>query len=390
MMALIGDFGIKIAMRKRVRQGECMSFDSGARGVPSLFEPLQLGAVLLPHRILMAPLTRCRAGEGNVPVALNAQHYRQRASAGLIISEATSVSPRGFGYPNTPGIFTEAQVAGWRGVTEAVHGAGGRIFLQLWHVGRISHPSYQPGGELPVAPSALRPKGKIFTGTAMEEYMVPRALERNEIPGIIAEYVHGARMAKAAGFDGVEIHNANGYLLDQFLRDGTNHRGDDYGGSVQNRARLTLEVTEAVVGVWGAERVGIRLSPGGVFNDMRDSDPLATFGHVLKELDAMRLAYAHVTQVTAQDIAHGATEGVGPRELRPFYRGLIVSAGGFTAESGQRALAEGWADAIAFGVPFLANPDLPERFRRGAALNAPDEATFYASGAVGYTDYPTL
>lgn len=381
---------LPFAMGKRVPQGGRMSFDSGASGVPSLFEPLQLGAVLLPHRILMAPLTRCRAGEGNVPVALNAQYYRQRASAGLIISEATSVSPRGFGYPNTPGIFTEAQVAGWRGVTDAVHGAGGRIFLQLWHVGRISHPAYQPDGGLPVAPSAVRPKGKIFTGTSMEEYVVPRALERSEIPGIIAEYVHGARMAKAAGFDGVEIHNANGYLLDQFLRDGTNHRGDGYGGSVQNRARLTLEVTEAVVGVWGEDRVGIRLSPGGVFNDMRDSDPLATFGHVLKELDALRLAYAHITQVTAQDVAHGAEAGVGPRELRPFYHGLIVSAGGFTAESGQRALAEGWADAIAYGVPFLANPDLPERFRRGATLNAPDETTFYAPGAKGYTDYPTL
>jgi N-ethylmaleimide reductase len=357
---------------------------------PTLFDPVQLGALALPSRIVMAPLTRCRAAEGNVPVALNAEYYRQRASAGMIIAEATSVSPQGFGYPNTPGIFTAAQVAGWRGVTSAVHAAGGRILLQLWHVGRISHPSYQPDGGLPVAPSGIKPQGKIFTGTAMEDYVAPRALERSEIPGVIAEYVHGARLAKEAGFDGVEIHNANGYLLDQFLRDGTNRRGDDYGGSVQNRVRLTLEVTEAVVGVWGADRVGIRLSPGGVFNDMHDSDPLETFGHVLKELDSMRLAYAHVTRVTAQDVAHGAKEGVGPRELRPHYRGNIVSAGGFTRESGERALAEGWADAIAFGVPFLANPDLPERLRRHAALNVPDEATFYAPGPEGYTDYPFL
>ena len=357
---------------------------------PTLFDPVQLGALALPSRIVMAPLTRCRAAEGNVPVALNAEYYRQRASAGMIIAEATSVSPQGFGYPNTPGIFTAAQVAGWRGVTSAVHAAGGRILLQLWHVGRISHPSYQPDGGLPVAPSAIKPQGKIFTGTAMEDYVAPRALERSEIPGVIAEYVHGARLAKEAGFDGVEIHNANGYLLDQFLRDGTNRRGDDYGGSVQNRVRLTLEVTEAVVGVWGADRVGIRLSPGGVFNDMHDSDPLETFGHVLKELDSMRLAYAHVTRVTAQDVAHGAKEGVGPCELRPYYRGNIVSAGGFTRESGERALAEGWADAIAFGVPFLANPDLPERLRRHAALNVPDENTFYAPGPKGYTDYPAL
>ncbi len=356
----------------------------------TLFTPLQLGSLQTPNRIFLAPLTRCRAAQGNVPTELNAEYYRQRATAGLLISEATSVSPRGFGYPNTPGIFTEAQVEGWKKVTGAVHAAGGNIFLQLWHVGRISHPSYQPDGGLPVAPSSIKPRGKIFTGTAMEDYVAPRALEASEIPGVIAEYVHGAHCAKKAGFDGVEIHNANGYLLDQFLRDGTNQRTDSYGGAVQNRARLTLEVTRAVVEVWGADRVGIRLSPGGVFNDMKDSNPLQTFGHVLRELSPMNLAYAHVTQVTAQDIAHGATSGIGPKELRPYYPGRIVTAGGFTQESGNQALAEGWADAIAFGVPFLSNPDLPERFRRGAALNTPDEATFYASGPKGYTDYPTL
>jgi len=358
--------------------------------VPNLFTPLRLGAIETPNRIFMAPLTRCRAGAGNVPSEMNAEYYRQRASAGLIISEATSVSPRGFGYPNTPGIFTGEQVDGWRKVTSAVHAAGGRIFLQLWHVGRISHPSFQPDGAAPLAPSAIAPKGKVFTGTGMADYVTPRALELSEIPGVIAEYVLGAEYAKAAGFDGVEIHNANGYLLDQFLRDGTNRRTDLYGGPVENRARLTLEVTSAVVDVWGADRVGIRLSPGGVFNDMHDSAPLATFGYVLGKLTPMGLAYAHVTQVTAQDIAHGATGGVGPRELRPFYPGNIVSAGGFDLESGNRALAEGWADAIAFGVPFLSNPDLPERFRRGGALNEPDEATFYASGPKGYTDYPGL
>jgi N-ethylmaleimide reductase len=356
----------------------------------NLFTPIRIGAVEAPNRIFMAPLTRCRAAAGNVPVELNALYYTQRATAGLIITEATSVSPRGFGYPNTPGLFTEAQVAGWRTVTNSVHAAGGRIFLQLWHVGRISHPSYQPDGGLPVAPSAIAPRGQIFTGTAMADYVAPRALELSEIPGIVAEYVHGAQLAKAAGFDGVEIHNANGYLLDQFLRDGTNHRTDRYGGSVQNRARLTLEVTEAVVGVWGADRVGIRFSPGGVFNDMRDSNPLETFGYVLQELSPLNLAYAHVTAVTAQDIAHGAKAGVGPRELRSSYRGNIVTAGGFDLESGNQALAEGWADAVAFGVKFIANPDLPARFRAGAALNEPDETTFYAPGPKGYTDYTAL
>jgi N-ethylmaleimide reductase len=358
--------------------------------MPTLFDPIQIGPLSCPNRIFMAPLTRCRAGEGHVPTELIAEYYRQRATAGLIISEATSVSPRGFGYPNTPGVFTDAQEAGWMPITSAVHGAGGRIFLQLWHVGRISHPDYQPGGELPVAPSAVRPRGKSFTGTALKDYVTPRALETSEIPGIIAEYVAGARRAKAAGFDGVEIHNANGYLLDQFLRDGTNHRQDRYGGSVQNRARLTLEVVEAVVGVWGADRVAIRFSPAGVFNDMSDSQPLETFGHVLRELNRFGLAFAHVTQVTAQDIAHGAKDGVGPRELRGCFRGTLVTAGGFTRDTGDQALAEGWADAVAFGVPFLANPDLPERLRRNAPLNEPDEATFYASGSKGYTDYAAL
>ena len=338
----------------------------------------------------MAPLTRCRASEGHIPNDLNAEYYSQRAAAGLIVSEATSVSPCGYGYPNTPGIHTKEQVDGWKKVTEAVHAKGGHIYLQLWHVGRISHPAYQQDGVKPVAPSAIKPKGQVFTGSTMEEYVTPRALETDEIPGIISEYVHGATLAKEAGFDGVEIHNANGYLLDQFLRTGTNMRGDRYGGTLQNRARLTLEVTEAVVGVWGPDRVGIRFSPAGIFNDMHDNHPLETFGHVLSELNRFGLAYAHITKVTAQDIAHGAVEGVGPKELRPYWKGKVVSAGGFTLDSGNAALAEGWADAIAFGVPFLSNPDLTERLRRGAPLNTPDESTFYASGPKGYTDYPFL
>jgi N-ethylmaleimide reductase len=356
----------------------------------NLFTPLNLGSLALPNRIFMAPLTRCRASEGHIPNDLNAEYYSQRAAAGLIISEATSVSPCGYGYPNTPGIHTKEQVGGWKKVTEAVHAKGGHIYLQLWHVGRISHPAYQQDGVKPVAPSAIKPKGQVFTGSTMEEYVTPRALETDEIPGIISEYVHGAALAKEAGFDGVEIHNANGYLLDQFLRTGTNMRGDRYGGTVQNRARLTLEVTEAVVGVWGADRVGIRFSPAGIFNDMHDNNPVETFGHVLSELNRFGLAYAHITKVTAQDIAHGAVEGVGPKELRPYWRGKVVSAGGFTLDSGNAALAEGWADAIAFGVPFLSNPDLTERLHRGAPLNTPDESTFYASGPKGYTDYPFL
>ena len=355
-----------------------------------LFSPIQLGPLALPNRVFMAPLTRCRAAEGHVPNDLNTEYYAQRATAGLIISEATSVSETGYGYPSTPGIHTAEQVEGWEKITSAVHAKGGHIYLQLWHVGRISHPVFQRDGALPVAPSAVKPKGQVFTGAGMEDYVTPRALELSEIPGIIAEYVHGATLAKEAGFDGLEIHNANGYLLDQFLRDGTNRRTDSYGGSATNRARLTLEVTEAVIGVWGAERVGIRLSPGGVFNDMNDSNPLETFGHVLRELSQFGLAYAHITQVTAQDIAHGAKDGVGPRELRPFWKGNIVSAGGFTKETGNRALAEGWADAIAFGVPFLANPDLPERLRKDAVLNQPDESSFYGGAEKGYTDYPFL
>ena len=355
----------------------------------SLFSPLKVGALTLPNRVLMAPLTRCRAEGANVPTDLMAEYYAQRASAGLIIAEATTVSPRGHGYPNTPGIYTDEQVAGWKKVTSAVHAKGGRIFLQLWHVGRISHPDYQPNGELPVAPSAIKPKGQLWTGKEMADYVVPRALHIEEIPGIVAEYVKGARLAKEAGFDGVEIHNANGYLLDQFLRSGTNTRTDGYGNSLAARARLTLEVANAVISIWGSDRVGIRLSPGGVFNDMSDANPTETFGYLLRELSKLELAYAHVTRVTAQDIAHGATSGVGPKELRKDFKGVLITAGGFDRAQAEQAIAEGWADAVAYGVPFLSNPDLPHRLQENLALNTPDEATFYASGPKGYTDYPT-
>lgn len=356
--------------------------------MPTLFSPLQLGAVKIPNRVLMAPLTRCRAGAGNVPNEMNARYYAQRAGAGLIIAEATSVSPRGFGYPATPGIFNQAHAAGWRGVTEAVRAAGGRIFLQLWHVGRISHPAFQPNGELPVAPSAIAPKGKVFTGAGMEDYVTPRALREDEIAGIIEEYISGAKLAKEAGFDGVEVHGANGYLIDQFLRDGSNQRADGYGGTPEKRCRLAAEVTKAVAKVWGADRVGIRLSPGGVFNDMRDSDPVRTFGTLLGMLAPMGLAYAHITRVTAQDVAHGAEDGVGPKELRRFWKGNLVTAGGFDRDQAEAAIGEGWADAVAFGVPFLANPDLPRRLKERLPLNQPDEGTFYGGGEKGYTDYP--
>ena len=357
---------------------------------PTLFTPIRLGAVEAPNRLVMAPLTRMRAGLGRVPTPVMAKYYSQRASAGLIITEATAVSQQGTGCPNTPGIYTDEQVAGWQRVTEAVHHAGGRIFLQLWHMGRISHPSFQPGGGLPVAPSAIAPRsGQILTETGMQPYVAPRALETGELPGVVLQYSAGAQRAKIAGFDGVEIHNANGYLLDQFLRDGTNRRTDDYGGSVGNRARLTLEVAAAVTKVWGADRVGIRFSPGGVFNDMHDSNPLATFSYVLHELNRFHLAYAHLIVSTEDDMRHGAVP-VPLAALRHEFQGPLIVANGFNRETATRAVAEGVADAVAFGRLFLANPDLPERFRLNVPLNTPDESTFYGGAEKGYTDYPAL
>jgi N-ethylmaleimide reductase len=359
----------------------------------NLFSELKVGPYVLGNRAIMAPLTRNRAGEGNVPREMNVTYYRQRAGAGLIVSEATQVSQQGQGYPNTPGIHSEEQVAGWRKVTDAVHESGGRIFAQLWHTGRASHSYFQEGNGLPVGPSAVANRGQVYVpGRGMVAYETPRALETSEIGGIVKDYAAGARNAIRAGFDGVEIHGANGYLIDQFLRDGTNRRTDRYGGSVVNRARFALEVTTAVGDAVGAEHVGIRLSPSSTFNDMSDSTPRETFGHVAKELSKMGLAYLHLIAPMPKDAKHGG-EGhdmIPVSFFRDLYRGVIVANGGYTFEKSQEALAEGWADAVAFGTAFLANPDLVERFRRGAALNPADPATFYGGDERGYIDYPAL
>ncbi len=349
--------------------------------MPSLFDPLQVGDLSLPNRILMAPLTRSRAAASRVPNELMAQYYQQRAGAGLILSEATSVSAMGVGYADTPGIWSEEQVAGWRLVTRAVHEAGGRILLQLWHVGRISHPHFLDR-RLPVAPSALAPEGNVSLLRPERPFVVPRALELAQIPGIIEEYRQGARNALAAGFDGVEIHGANGYLLDQFLQDRSNQRTDEYGGSIANRARLMLEVADAVISVWGAGRVGMHLAPRGDAHSMGDSDPAALFGHVARELGARRLAFLCVRE-------HTGPGRLGPA-LKAAFRGVYIANERFSFESAAQLLAAGEADAVAFGRLFIANPDLPRRLQLGAALNEPDIPGFYAGGAKGYTDYPAL
>jgi N-ethylmaleimide reductase len=351
----------------------------------ALFTPVTIGALKLPHRVVMAPMTRSRAGEGQVPTPLMAEYYAQRASAALIITEATQFSLQGYGYPDTPGIHTDAQVEGWRRVTDAVHARGGHIYLQMWHVGRISHPVMQPGGTLPVAPSAIAAEGTLYTSEGPKSFVTPRALELNEIPGIVRGFAEGARRAKEAGFDGVEVHGANGYLIDQFLRDGSNHRTDAYGGSVENRARFLLEVTEAVAGVLGADRVGVRLSPSGSFNSMSDSDPARTFSSAVGALDALGLAYLHLLAPV--------TDPETPRLLpllRERFRGPLMVNGGHSLQSATAVLQDRLADLVSFGVPFLANPDLPERLQKGAPLNAPDKSTFYGGDARGYTDYPAL
>jgi N-ethylmaleimide reductase len=348
-----------------------------------LFQPLQLGALALKNRIVMAPMTRNRADARDAPHPLNARYYAQRASAGLIVTEGSQVSPQGKGYPGTPGIYSPEQVEGWRLVTEAVHAAGGRIFLQAWHVGRVSHPSLQPDGALPVGPSALQPAGKAMTATGLQPFVTPRALELSEIPGIIADFRRAALNAKAAGFDGVEIHGANGYLFDQFLRDSTNRRKDAYGGPVENRARLLLEVTDAAVEVLGAGRVGVRLSPLNPFNDLSDSDPQATFGQAAAALGRRGLAYLHLVR--------GGDDGSFDwGALRRAFAGKVILAGGFDLAQAEATLAAGTADLIAFATAYLANPDLAERLRVDAPLNTPDRATFYGGGEKGYVDYPTL
>lgn len=365
-----------------------------------LFEALKLGPYTLPHRVAMAPLTRSRAHQpGNVPSALNACYYAQRASAALIISEATQVSMQGQGYAWTPGIHSREQIAGWHMVADAVHEAGGLIFLQLWHVGRISHPALQPDGMLPVAPSAIRPAGEAFIENARGEgtlvpFVTPRALQIEEIPYIVRQYAVGARHARSAGVDGVEIHSANGYLLDQFINSGTNHRSDAYGGAVENRARLLLEVVEAACEVWGADRVGVRLSPLGTFNDMHDDDPEATFGYIASQLNDFRLAYLHVVNPDAAALERGEEPNSDAMRIlalmREKYHGTLMLAGGFDQDSAEVWLQAGRADLIAFGRKFIANPDLPERLRMRAPLNADDPSTYYGGGAKGYTDYPTL
>ncbi len=355
---------------------------------PSLFAPVTLGGTTLRNRIVMAPLTRNRAAPGNLPHALNAEYYAQRASAGLIITEATQVSPQGVGYPGTPGIHSAEQVAGWRRVTEAVHDQDGRIFLQLWHVGRISHPSLQPDGALPVAPSAIKPDGEVFTYEGPQPFVTPRALETGEIPGIVAQYRQAAANARAAGFDGIEVHAANGYLLDQFLRDGSNIRQDAYGGPVENRARLLFEVLDAVTAVWEPDQVGVRLSPVNSFNAMADSDPDATFGYVVEQLNGYGLAYLHVveTDMTGLDEPQRYDRDA----LRRAFQGLYMANGGYDQARAEAALSESAADLVAFGQPYIANPDLVARFAQDAPLNAPDPATFYGGDAKGYTDYPRL
>ena len=346
-----------------------------------LLEPITCGDLHLANRIFMAPLTRCRAGAGRVPNALMAEYYVQRASAGLIISEATSVTPMGVGYPNTPGIWSPEQTQGWKSIIAGVHEAGGKIFLQLWHVGRISDPSYLNGSR-PVAPSAIAAKGHVSLLRPLQPFVTPRALELSEIPGIIETYRQGAANALAAGFDGVEIHGANGYLLDQFLQDSTNQRTDEYGGSIENRARLMLAVTDAVIAVWGASRVAMHLAPRCDAHDMGDSNPAATFGYVARELGRRRLAFIC------------ARESLGDRrlgpELKKQFGGIYVANEAHTRASAEQLLQDGEADAVAFGKLFIANPDLPRRFAQNTPLNPPDQKTFYADGPQGYTDYPSL
>lgn len=358
--------------------------------MPSLFDPVRLGPLQLANRIVMAPLTRNRAAPGsNVPTALMAEYYAQRAEAGLIVAEATQVTPEGQGYQDTPGIHSAEQIAGWKRVTDAVHVKGGRIFLQLWHVGRVSHVALQPGGQPPVAPSAIRAKTKTFVNGTFTDVSEPRALRLDELPGIVAAYRKGAANAVAAGFDGVELHGANGYLLDQFLRNGSNHRTDSYGGSIENRARLLVEATAAVVTEIGAERTGIRISPVTPANDASDSDPQPLFNHVVEELDRLNLVYVHVIEgSTGADRDFGAGFDYGA--LRSRFRNTWISNNGYTPEMAAEAVASGRTDMVAFGRPFISNPDLVTRLRRKAPLAPLNRATLYGGGAEGYTDYPPL
>ena len=360
----------------------------------SLFDPLKLGDITLRNRIIMAPLTRMRSQQpGNNPHALNALYYAQRASAGLIISEATQISQQGQGYPQTPGIYTSEQIEGWKLVTDAVHAKGGVIFLQLWHVGRISHSSMQPNGALPVAPSALKPSGKVFRADWQQvDYETPHALDRTEIQTILEDYSQACLNAKKAGFDGVEVHGANGYLLDQFLQTGSNHRTDNYGGSIENRSRLLLEVVDRAIHIWGKGRVGVRLSPYGTFNDMNDNDPIALFTYVLEQLNQRSIAYVHM--IEPRSTSAGGSDAVNDTApstaalFKSLFKGVFMSAGGYSSDNAVEAIEKGQADAIAFGRYYISNPDLVERIRLSIPLAAYDRQTFYGGAEKGYTDYP--
>ena len=349
--------------------------------MPTLFDAITVGDLTLKNRIVMAPLTRCRADEGRVPNAMMAEYYAQRSGAGLILSEATSVTPMGVGYPDTPGIWSDAQVAGWKLATDAVHQAGSRIFLQLWHVGRISDPSYLNGAQ-PVAPSAVRPAGHVSLVRPLKDYDEPRALTLAEIKEVVQAYRQGALNAKAAGFDGVHIHGANGYLLDQFLQDSTNLRDDEYGGSLENRARLMLEVTDACIEVWGKDRVAMHLAPRMDAHDMGDSNRTATFGYVATELGKRGIAFISTRE-------HAADDSITPL-IKQLFGGPVIANEKFSKAEANQWIAEGKADAVAFGIPFIANPDLPKRLELDAPLNEPRKELFYGKGPLGYTDYPTL
>jgi N-ethylmaleimide reductase len=361
--------------------------DLPAKTTSDLFTPIEVGSLTLPNRIVMAPLTRSRAGAGNVPTALSALYYAQRASAGLIISEATQVAPEGQGYISTPGIHSAEQVAGWKCVTSAVHACGGRMVAQLWHVGRISHPSFQPGGVLPVAPSAIRPNAKAFTANGFEEIPTPRALETSEIPGIVAQFAQGARNALAAGFDGVEVHGANGYLIDQFLRDGTNKRTDAYGGSIENRTRFLLEVVDAVCAAVGAERTGLRISPQVGQNDIADSNPQSLFNRVAATMSGRGLAYLHVIE---GDTSGAAVPPFDYLAIKRLFGGPLMANNGFDKVCANEAIAQGRADLVAFGKPFISNPDLVTRLYLDVPLSPLNRETLYGGAEQGYTDYPGL
>jgi N-ethylmaleimide reductase len=364
---------------------------------PFLFSPLQVGPYRLAHRVVLAPLTRMRATKPSLaPRPLNAEYYAQRATAGaLLVAEASPVAATGFGSPGVPGIYSEAQIEGWRRVVDAVHAKGGVILLQLWHVGRVSHSSFQPGGALPVAPSAVPISAEFKTATAdgkVTLYETPRALETAEIPGVIDAYRQGAINAQKAGFDGVEIHGANGYLIEQFLQSNSNLRTDRYGGSIENRARLLLEITQAAIAVWGADRVGVRLSPYGIANGSGEADPMPLYTHVVEALNPLSLAYLHFIEPRSSGAGRAEVNWQNvPSAMvlfRPVWKGVLISAGGFTGEIAEAAIAGGHADAIAFGRIFISNPDLPSRLREGLPLTPYNRRTFYGGEAAGYTDYP--